>query len=143
MRGLIVPSTSCVIMVSSGILYFLATWALDSSIQKRYRNTDQSFAGDRAYTLPPDEDVMREETLVRDALPDEYMVRTVNLSKQYNNGPTAVRGNTFGIKRNEVLGLLGPNGAGKSTTFSILTMEVPRSDGLAEVLGHDVTELDV
>jgi len=70
------------------------------------------------------------------------MVKTINFCKQYPNGPTAIRGNTFGIKQNEVLGLLGPNGAGKSTTFSILTMESSRSDGLACVLGQDVIDLD-
>ncbi len=70
------------------------------------------------------------------------MLNIINLCKQYNNGPTAIRGNTFGIKKNEVLGLLGPNGAGKSTTFSILTMESSRSDGIACVLGQDVIDLD-
>ncbi len=81
--------------------------------------------------------------LVKESVPNEYVVKTVNLCKQYLNGPTAIRGNTFGIKKNEVLGLLGPNGAGKSTTFSILTMEAPRSDGIACVLGQDVINLDV
>jgi branched-chain amino acid transport system ATP-binding protein len=38
--------------------------------------------------------------------------------------------------------IIGPNGAGKSTTFSILTMESSRSDGLACVLGQDVIDLD-
>jgi ABC-type multidrug transport system ATPase subunit len=60
------------------------------------------------------------------------------LCKQYQNGPAAIRGNTFGIKKNEVLGLLGPNGAGKSTTFSILTMETTRSEGMAHILGNEI-----
>jgi len=47
----------------------------------------------------------------------------------------AIRGNTFGIRKNEVLGLLGPNGAGKSTTFSILTTEMKRTGGEANILG--------
>ena len=49
-----------------------------------------------------------------------------------------MRGNTFEIRKNEVIGLLGPNGAGKSTTFSILTMEQARTAGMAEVLGHNI-----
>jgi ABC-type transport system involved in cytochrome bd biosynthesis fused ATPase/permease subunit len=129
-------------MACSAVLYFCLALLIDSWNQKKYKNTDTVFAGDRAYTLPPDEDVTREENLVRESQNDDYMVKTVNLCKQYPNGPTAIRGNTFGIKKNEVLGLLGPNGAGKSTTFSILTMEASRSDGLACVLGQDVIDID-
>jgi ATP-binding cassette, subfamily A (ABC1), member 3 len=86
--------------------------------------------------------VQREEANVRAASSDEYMVKAVNLCKQYPKGPCAIRGNTFGIKKNEVLGLLGPNGAGKSTTFSILTMEITRSDGEAYILGNEVLRID-
>lgn len=63
-----------------------------------------------------------------------------DLYKQYNTvgALPAVRGNTFGIRKNEVLGLLGPNGAGKSTTFSILTMEQQRTGGDAYIIGQPV-----
>lgn len=61
-------------------------------------------------------------------------MKVKNLSKVYENGYPAVSGNSFGIKQNQVLGLLGPNGAGKSTTFSMLTMEVPRSYGEVNLL---------
>jgi ABC-type multidrug transport system fused ATPase/permease subunit len=135
LEGLLEPQYGCIIMGCAAVLYFCLSLLLDSTNQNKYKNTDTVFAGDRAYTLPPDEDVIREENLVRESQNDDYMVKTINLCKQYQNGPTAIRGNTFGIKQNEVLGLLGPNGAGKSTTFSILTMETSRSDGMACVLG--------
>ena len=72
------------------------------------------------------------------------MIQVNDLYKQYNNVGVlpAVRGNTFGIRKNEVLGLLGPNGAGKSTTFSILTMEQQRTAGEARILGRNIHEFD-
>ena len=67
-----------------------------------------------------------------------------DLKKQYNatGVPPAVRGNTFGIRRNEVLGLLGPNGAGKSTIFSILTMEQQRTEGEVRILEQRIDDFD-
>ena len=67
-----------------------------------------------------------------------------DLYKQYNTVGIlpAVRGNTFGIGKNEVLGLLGPNGAGKSTTFSILTMEQQRTSGEAMILGQPIANFN-
>jgi hypothetical protein len=44
-------------MASSAVLYFCLALLLDSLNQKKYKNTDTVFAGDRAYTLTPDEDV--------------------------------------------------------------------------------------
>jgi ABC-type multidrug transport system ATPase subunit len=75
--------------------------------------------------------VKREERIVKESSDEDYTVKAVNLCKKYPGGPTALRGSTFGIKQNEVLGLLGPNGAGKSTAFSILTMQTHRSEGIA------------
>jgi len=50
----------------------------------------------------------------------------------------AVCSNTFGARSGEVFGLLGPNGAGKSTTFSMIAMQLPISDGRAELMSHEV-----
>jgi len=44
-------------MGSSALLYFLLALLIDSKNQKKYKNTDTVFAGDKSYTLPPDEDV--------------------------------------------------------------------------------------
>jgi len=64
------------------------------------------------------------------------------LNKVYGNGYPAVSGTSFHIKKNEVLGLLGPNGAGKSTTFSILTMDQPKSQGDVHVIGTQIENFD-
>jgi ABC-type multidrug transport system ATPase subunit len=61
-------------------------------------------------------------------------VKVRSLQKIYQTGQSAVGGISFGIGRNEVLGLLGPNGAGKSTTFSMLTMEIPKTNGEIEIM---------
>ena len=53
-----------------------------------------------------------------------------------------VRANTFGIRKNEVMGLLGPNGAGKSTTFSMLTLDTQRSMGDAIIMGTPISEFN-
>lgn len=100
--------------------------------------------------MPPDEDVLKEERSIREArayadLPESSLVLKVDdLYKQYNaiGVPPAVRGNTFGIRRNEVLGLLGPNGAEKSTIFSILTMEQQRTAGDVKILGQPIDYFD-
>ena len=47
------------------------------------------------------------------------MVEIQNLTKYYGN-KAALKGISFTIKENEVLGFLGPNGAGKSTTLNIM-----------------------
>ena len=44
------------------------------------------------------------------------MVEIQNLTKYYGN-KAALKGISFTIKENEVLGFLGPNGAGKTTSF--------------------------
>jgi ABC-type glutathione transport system ATPase component len=114
-------------MIIWGIVFFLISLLIDFMQQRKFRDHDGLPRNPQAvYTLPPDEDVLKEEREVTAAAADESLVVKVNdLYKQYNTVGVlpAVRGNTFGIRRNEVLGLLGPNGAGKSTTFSILTME--------------------
>jgi len=51
------------------------------------------------------------------------------LYKIYPNGFHAVKGVTFGVEHNQILGLLGPNGAGKSSTFNMITGLVPKSNG--------------
>ena len=55
----------------------------------------------------------------------------------------AVCGNTFGVRKGEILGLLGPNGAGKSTTFSMMCLEISKTSGEARVLNSKVEEINV
>jgi ABC-type multidrug transport system ATPase subunit len=47
------------------------------------------------------------------------------------------------VKKGQVYGLLGPNGAGKSTMFSMLSMDVERSEGEIRVLGENVDDVSL
>jgi gliding motility-associated transport system ATP-binding protein len=65
------------------------------------------------------------------------MIEVVEITKSY--GPIeALRGVTFRVAPNEVVGLLGPNGAGKSTTIRILTGYLQPDSGTVTVDGLDV-----
>jgi ABC-2 type transport system ATP-binding protein len=67
------------------------------------------------------------------------MIEATNLSKKY--GPfEAVKGVSFTVGQDQVLGLLGPNGAGKTTIMKILTGYHFPSGGTALVDGISVTE---
>jgi ATP-binding cassette, subfamily A (ABC1), member 3 len=132
-------------MVASGILYFVIAMMIDYTQQIRFHSPDGvATSSQQIFTLPPDEDVMKEEADIKAARHNEHIVKVKDLYKQYNvvGALPAVRGNTFGIRKNEVLGLLGPNGAGKSTTFSILTMEHQRTRGDAYVVGQPLDTFD-
>ncbi|KAF9174646.1 hypothetical protein BGX21_009875 [Mortierella sp. AD011] len=50
----------------------------------------------------------------------------------------ALRGMTFGVENNTVLGLLGPNGAGKSTMIHLLTGLYSPTSGTAYVAGANI-----
>jgi ABC-2 type transport system ATP-binding protein len=63
-------------------------------------------------------------------------IRVRGLRKSYGSFE-AVRGIDFDVAEGEVFGFLGPNGAGKTTTVEILEGYRQRTDGEAEVLGHD------
>jgi len=65
-------------------------------------------------------------------------VRTRGLVKRYGR-VTALDGLDLAVPRGTCFGLLGPNGAGKTTTIHILCTLTSPTDGVAEVLGHDVT----
>jgi ABC-type multidrug transport system ATPase subunit len=56
------------------------------------------------------------------------------LFKKYNNGFTAIKDNSFSVKKGEIFGLLGPNGAGKSTTFNIVTAALSKTSGTVKIL---------
>ncbi len=65
------------------------------------------------------------------------MLSVRDLHKFY--GPFhAVRGISFDVAREEIVGFLGPNGAGKTTTMKIITGYMAMSGGDVTVAGHDV-----
>ena len=66
------------------------------------------------------------------------VVRTVDLTKVYEGGVTAVDGLNLSVRAGEIFGLLGPNGAGKTTTASMLTTRVIPTSGRAYVGDVDV-----
>ena len=65
------------------------------------------------------------------------MVEIQNLTKYYGN-KAALKGISFTIKENEVLGFLGPNGAGKSTTLNIMAGVIPATGGSVKIQGYDI-----
>jgi ABC-2 type transport system ATP-binding protein len=70
----------------------------------------------------------------------DAIIRVEGLHKRYgSNGPEAVAGIDFEIRRGEIFGLLGPNGAGKTTTIGTITTRVKPTAGRVTVDGIDVT----
>ena len=69
------------------------------------------------------------------------MIETIDLTKVYPGGVTAVDGMNLTVADGEIFGLLGPNGAGKTTTVSMLTTRVIPTSGRAFVGGIDVVRL--
>lgn len=69
----------------------------------------------------------------------EYPVEALDLLKTYGNF-TAVKNNTFHIKKGEIFGLLGPNGAGKSTSFKMMCGLARPTCGTAKIMGVDIRE---
>lgn len=70
------------------------------------------------------------------------MVEIQNLTKYYGN-KAALKGISFTIKENEVLGFLGPNGAGKSTTLNIMAGVIPSTSGTVRIQGYDIAQQPV
>ena len=60
------------------------------------------------------------------------LVKVKNLKKNYSS-KEAVKGISFNIKENEIIGLLGPNGCGKTTTIGMLLGLLKPTDGDIEI----------
>ena len=68
---------------------------------------------------------------------DKPVIDANGLTKRFGSF-TAVRDNSFQIRRGEIFGLLGPNGAGKSTTFKMMCGLLKPSAGTATIMGLDL-----
>ena len=69
----------------------------------------------------------------------ENLVEVKNLKKKYGL-KEAVRGISFNIKENEILGLLGPNGSGKTTTIGMMLGLLKPSNGEVLIDGKKIEE---
>ena len=69
----------------------------------------------------------------------ENLVEVKNLKKKYGS-KEAVKGISFNIKENEILGLLGPNGSGKTTTIGMLLGLLKPSKGEILIDGKKIEE---
>ena len=67
------------------------------------------------------------------------MIEINNLVKQYGD-KRALKGISFTVNDDEVLGFLGPNGAGKTTTMNIITGFLSSTSGSVKVNGHDILQ---
>ncbi len=67
------------------------------------------------------------------------LVEVKNLKKKYGS-KDAVKGISFNIKKNEILGLLGPNGSGKTTTIGMMLGLLKPSNGEILIDGKKIEE---
>jgi hypothetical protein len=51
-------------MIGTGVLYFSFALLIDIVQQRKFKRIDHNFFGERIFTLPPDDDVKREEEFV-------------------------------------------------------------------------------
>lgn len=70
------------------------------------------------------------------------VIRAENIRKNFGD-VEALKDASLEVEEGEIVGLLGPNGAGKSTLVNILTGQIDRDSGDAEVLGIDPSEKPV
>lgn len=67
------------------------------------------------------------------------MIKLTQIEKHYGSNP-AIRGVTFQVDSNQIVGLLGPNGAGKTTLIRIITCYHLPTQGKALINNHNVFE---
>ena len=67
------------------------------------------------------------------------LVEVKNLKKKYGS-KNAVKGISFNIKENEILGLLGPNGCGKTTTIGMILGLLKPTNGEIIIDGKKIEE---
>ena len=102
------------------VLFWIILALIETNIlSKAWTKIKESYYG-KTVVRPTniDDDVKKEQESVYNN--NDNLMRIINLSKRFNKFD-AVRGLSFGVRRNECFGLLGVNGAGKTTTFRMVT----------------------
>ena len=69
----------------------------------------------------------------------ENLVEVKNLEKKYGS-KVAVKGISFNIQKNEIIGLLGPNGSGKTTTIGMMLGLLKPTNGEILIDGKKIEE---
>ena len=69
----------------------------------------------------------------------ENLVEVKNLKKKFGS-KEAVKGISFNIQKNEILGLLGPNGSGKTTTIGMMLGLLKPTNGEILIDGKKIEE---
>lgn len=137
------PATCALVMAIQGIFYFGIAVALDSRFSNSFRGMDKKMPTQQIPMMNVNQDVMNHEQEINADANNEFQMKAIGLHKTYKGGNPAVQGNTFGVKRGQILGLLGPNGAGKSTTFGIMALDHKRSFGQAYLKGESIDTIDL
>ncbi len=68
------------------------------------------------------------------------MLETINLTKIYEDGRTAVDHLTMKVEPGEIFCMFGANGAGKTTTINLFLNFIPPTEGTALIEGVDVVK---
>jgi ABC-2 type transport system ATP-binding protein len=68
------------------------------------------------------------------------MIEITNLTKEYENGKTALDNISFKINSGEICGYIGANGAGKTTTIKIISGSLEFNSGTVLVSNLDVKQ---
>jgi ABC-2 type transport system ATP-binding protein len=70
----------------------------------------------------------------------ESILKTVDLSKRYEDGVLALDRLNLGVRPGEIYCLLGANGAGKTTTINLFLGFIPPTSGTCLINGVDITK---
>lgn len=70
----------------------------------------------------------------------EVMIAANNIVKSFGS-KRVLDGLSFNVLKGQIFGLLGPSGAGKTTLIKILTGQIPRDNGTAEINGIKADKL--
>ena len=88
-------------------------------------------SGKLIFTLPPEAVIPKPK--------EDPVVRFMNVSFKYKNGPTILEDVSFDIQHGEFLAIVGENGTGKSTLMKLMSGLLQPSKGIIETSGVDTS----